>query len=424
LRENGSRLSQAILGHGPNLWFLSIDGNERGNTAISTSLPAIPKFDRFRGDWSKISNFAKTLRITLRVDYDGAPSVRSPKFVQFLTFMLVVIFVAVPVEAADASPGSATKKVIVGTKVAPPFVIRDSRGGWAGSSIVLWREIATDLELDYEFRESDLAGLLKGVEDGTLDVAVAALTVTSEREERFDFTHPFFTTGLGIVVRNENDVRWFHAFRALATWGFLKLVLGLGAMQFVVGTIVWLFERRKNPEQFGGSIFSGLAAAYWWATVTMTTVGYGDKAPRTVGGRIAALLWMLTSVIALATFTATVASQQTVRQLESQISGPADLVKVSVGTVVGTTSESYLKTARLNYQGFADLQSGAKALQEHKVDAIVYDTAMLEALVAKESETIRLLPGSFERQDYAIAVPTGSPLRERINRVLPEKIRH
>ena len=324
----------------------------------------------------------------------------------------------------DTSNQLERHELVVGTKLSPPFVIRNPQGEWDGSSIRLWREIASDLEVDYRIEEADLNGLLDGVESGRFDAVVAALTVTSERESRFDFTHPFYTTGLGIAVREKEDVTWFYAFGALATWGFLKLVLGLGALQFIVGTIVWLFERRKNPEHFGGTLFSGLAAAYWWSTVTMPTVGYGDKTPRTLGGRITALLWMLTSVIALATFTATVASQQTLRQLESQISGPADLVKVSVATVFGTTSEAYLVSEKLNYVGFAKLEMGVKALQAGKVDALVYDSVMLEHFVGEGEAGIRLLPGSFERQDYAIAVPTGSALREQINRVLPQKIRN
>ena len=42
-------------------------------------------------------------------------------------------------------------------------------------------------------------------------------------------------------------------------------------------------------------------SAFWWAAVTMTTVGYGDKTPVTTGGRIVGLVWMFTSVIVIFT---------------------------------------------------------------------------------------------------------------------------
>lgn len=46
----------------------------------------------------------------------------------------------------------------------------------------------------------------------------------------------------------------------------------------------------------------------WWAVVTVTTVGYGDVYPRSVGGRIVAIIVMLVGIGFLAVPTATIAS--------------------------------------------------------------------------------------------------------------------
>jgi len=92
---------------------------------------------------------------------------------------------------------------IVGVKEAPPFVMR-STDGWDGLSIDLWRRIAEDLHATYEFHEYDLPGLLTAVEKGEIDVAVAALTITPERERVFDFSHGYHLAGLGIAVVAEN----------------------------------------------------------------------------------------------------------------------------------------------------------------------------------------------------------------------------
>jgi hypothetical protein len=48
----------------------------------------------------------------------------------------------------------------------------------------------------------------------------------------------------------------------------LLLLLSLTA-----GAIVWLLERRKNPEMFGGGTVRGVGHGIWWAIVTLTTVG-------------------------------------------------------------------------------------------------------------------------------------------------------
>ena len=102
---------------------------------------------------------------------------------------------------ADAQSLTPTGKTLtVGTKQAPPFAIKRPDGSWHGISIDLWRDIANDLGLTYELHEFDLQGLLSGVQDGSLDLAVAALTITAEREKGMDFTHAFYTTGLGIAI--------------------------------------------------------------------------------------------------------------------------------------------------------------------------------------------------------------------------------
>lgn len=71
---------------------------------------------------------------------------------------------------------------------------------------------------------------------------------------------------------------------------------------FFASSTVYLAENSKN-RQFS-SIFDGL----WWAIVTMTTVGYGDKVPETTLGKIIGFLVMFSGVILVSMFTATVSS--------------------------------------------------------------------------------------------------------------------
>lgn len=341
------------------------------------------------------------------------------KTIAITVFWVLVVAAVQPVLQAEESVG---KKLIVGTKPAPPFAIKNADGTWNGISIDLWREIAAELKLDYELREFDLKGLFEGLRQGSLDAAVAALTVTPEREEFVDFTHLFHTSGLGIAVAPRKG-RWLAVLRRFFSWTFLKVVIGLMLILLLAGTVLWFFERRRNPEHFGGGLGKGLGAGFWWSAVTMTTVGYGDKAPKTAAGRAVALIWMFMGIVLISGFTAALASVLTTVKLESPVRGPEDLPGVRVSTVAGTTSENYLRDQHIRFRAYQSPDEALNSVAAGKADAVVYDAPILRYLVRQRNDTsLQVLHRKFERQDYGFALPSGSPLRESINRVLLRKI--
>lgn len=325
---------------------------------------------------------------------------------------------AAPTEGTPVEPPAGARRLVIGTKVAVPFSFKKADGTWTGISIDLWRAIAVDRGWKYEFQERSLEGLLQGVQDGTLDAAIAAITVTAEREDRFDFSQPFFTTGLAIAVPTER-AGWFRFVERLFSMRFFMIVGGLALLLLLVGALVWLVERKRNAEQFGGSVAHGLGAGFWWSAVTMTTVGYGDKAPMTVAGRLIGLVWMFASLIAISTFTAAIASILTVNQLESVVKSPKDLPKVVVGTVPASTSEAYLDQHGISTRTYPTIDDALGALSNGEVGAVVYDAPILRYLIKQRYRAhVTLLPGTFRRQNYAIALPESSSLREPINRTM------
>ena len=145
----------------------------------------------------------------------------------------------------------ANKTIIVGTKIAEPFVVKYSSDRWAGISIELWEKIADKLDLDYELNEFDLNGLIQSVSNNDIDIAVSPLTVTSEREKLFDFTHSYFTTGISIAVSNKSSNSILGITKNLFSSEFIEVLLGILLILFIVGLLVWLFERKKNKDEFG-----------------------------------------------------------------------------------------------------------------------------------------------------------------------------
>ena len=342
-----------------------------------------------------------------------------------ILFVLSCLTPAGPLLAEVTVPDlGARSKLIVGTKDSPPFSFRGNDGSWEGISVELWQKIAQDLDLEYELKEMTLGGLLDGVADNSLDLSVAALTVTAEREKRMDFSHPFFSTGLGIAISKDAGGGWDDVIRGLFSRGFLHLLLSLATLLLICGLLIWIFERRGNSEQFDDRPVKGIGSGFWWAAVTMTTVGYGDKAPKTFAGRLVGLVWMFAGIIMISSFTAAMTSSLTLSTLGSVISGPESLYNVKVATVSNSTSEKYLNRQGVSFQTVANVEEGLQYLAAGRVNAVVYDAPILQYLVhQKYSDSLTVLPGTFERQDYAIALSQGGKLREKINRVLLAKLR-
>jgi ABC-type amino acid transport substrate-binding protein len=336
-----------------------------------------------------------------------------------LVWLALLSLLAPSSQARAAEPQPPPEKLIVATRNVPPFAMPAPDGRWDGIAIELWREIAAELGRASEFRATSIPEMLAGLQDGTFDAAVAALTMTAEREQSVDFTHPFYVAGLGIAAPAEPSGGWTGVVRRLLSSGFLKVVAALAVLLFVIGLLVWFAERRRNKEQFGGGVARGVGSGFWWSAVTMTTVGYGDKAPRTVAGRTLAIIWMFASIIVISSFTAAIASALTVSQLDVGVSGPEDLPGLRVATVRGTTSEAYLRDRRIRALPFDTALDGLRAVAEGRADAMVYDAPILRFLAKTETQgEVRVLPREFERQSYAIGLPPGSPLRESINRVI------
>lgn len=76
----------------------------------------------------------------------------------------------------------------------------------------------------------------------------------------------------------------------------------------IAGFIGWALETRTNKEQFSRHFLIGWFEGVWWSFVSMTTVGYGDKAPKSVPARLFAVLWILIGITTFSMITAMFAS--------------------------------------------------------------------------------------------------------------------
>jgi ABC-type proline/glycine betaine transport system substrate-binding protein/ABC-type amino acid transport substrate-binding protein len=325
---------------------------------------------------------------------------------------------------SDKGIGHPTQKktLRIATMAFEPLVIYKGRE-YSGFSIELWKEIADEMDVDYKFYSvNSLAKLLDDVERGVADLATAGIGITSKREMFLDFSHPFFESGLQIMVRGSQKsvlrgvVSKITA--AILSSQLIYVVSFLLLLLFISAHIIWLSERRHNP-QFPKKYFKGIWESFWWAAVTVTTVGYGDKTPKGSAGRAFALLWMFSGFFILAYFTASVTSTVTVQQLQGTITGPKDLYGKAVATIRESTAADYLRKMGVPAHRMENLQEAIQILRAGEVDAVVYDAPVLQYYASHEGNgEVRVVGQIFWKQEYGIALKSNSPHREAVNQSL------
>ena len=85
-----------------------------------------------------------------------------------------------------------------------PFMMEED-GEWTGFEIELWETIAEENGWEYEYNTMNFSGIISALQTGRVDGAVAAITMTSEREETMDFSHPYYDSGLMLMVRSDQE---------------------------------------------------------------------------------------------------------------------------------------------------------------------------------------------------------------------------
>ena len=366
--------------------------------------------------WLTLDRLARGLQFqTVTSFLRATDSMRPLLFV----FMLVAGFATVsPAQSACVIDGKARPDLQVATRIIPPLVTKN--GQLSGFSVELWSAIAEQMQCGFAWRETGgLKTLLATVETGEVDAAIAAISITAERERTLDFSQPILESGLQVLVNSDtSEFTGFDAyFHFLGSRSFLEAFVVLFILILVPAPLIYWVERREGSLIKPGTRSRGLFKSIWWSAATLA--GQSGEMPTSPAGRIIAFIWMLTSILFITYFTAAMTSAMTVRQLEGSIAGVKDLPGKRIGTITGSTSADFLATENLAPVLFPDLSGALLALTERRVDALVYDAPPLLYLASHEARgKVRLAGPLFRKESYGIAFPTGSPLRKSVNRAL------
>jgi ABC-type amino acid transport substrate-binding protein len=334
--------------------------------------------------------------------------------------MLIWLVLFSSVDAFSQDDGSTSHRLVVGVVVAPPAYIKTADNRWGGLSVELWQAVAQRIGVPFEFREfSSFETVLDALGKKEIDI-IPAVSVQSRFESVMDFSQSYLKSGLSIAVPAEGiHYQWFKVIENLFSPHILKAIGLLFFMSLIFGIIVWCFEKQRNSEMFGDGTAKGIGHGIWWAMVTMTTVGYGDKAPKTFGGRIFALIWMIFSVVFVASFTATITTELTISELRGKVRGFNDLYNARVGCVPGTEAFDFLTKKGVALIPIESIEKGLLAVDSRMVDAFVQDETILRYLAKHDFPgRVQLVGGIFDEYFVSIAVQQSSPLRKPINKAL------
>ncbi|WP_353556876.1 transporter substrate-binding domain-containing protein [Paraburkholderia terrae] len=323
----------------------------------------------------------------------------------------------------DASPDGRSGSVPPGalrvaiTPIAP-FVMPQTAAP-EGFSVDLWNEIARRLHVQFTWTTVPTrADLLPAIQRGDADVAIAAITMTPEREKLVDFSLPYFDSGLQIVVRAQNDNAFVSALSSVPWLSILQLVAIAIAIVFLLANLVWLLERKHDPR-FRKPYLRAIGEGVWVTMLIIATGEHGERDAANLWRRLLVPAMWLIGVVLIAQLTATVTSSQTVARLQSNIRGPDDLPGKSIGTVPGTAAADYLNQRGLPFVNVNTATDGISMLMRGDVQAIVYDAPTLQYWAAKRGHGVLAVVGPiFRPEKYGIVVTNGNGLRKKINEAL------
>lgn len=343
----------------------------------------------------------------------------------FMTRIALITFLRLSAVAAFLGMASMAgaqeeKELVVAIKPVAPFVITDGKKP-AGYSIDIWEEIARNAGVRFRYKEvRTIPELLNELSTGQADVAVGALSISSQREKVIDFTHAIYESGLGLVVRTKSGMPDYLGM--LLRPGVAALLLTLIGALIINAHLIWFFEHPHNEEEFPKDYWHGIGEALWYALMLLIVLGT-EKPVRRWPTRLAQLIWVVMGVTLFSYVTASFASAMTLSHLHSDITGLENLKGREVGTLRDSQSEVYLRTRAFEPVQFDSLKDAVKALEKGDIRAVCYDLPMLKYYIKEfPRDDLAVLSVVYEPHSYGFGLQKDSPYRKVLNLGLLEAV--
>ncbi|XP_054651971.1 glutamate receptor ionotropic, NMDA 3B isoform X1 [Dunckerocampus dactyliophorus] len=274
-------------------------------------------------------------------------------------------------------------------------------------------------------------GLVGDLRSGMADMAVTSFSINSARSRVIDFTSPFYSTSLGILVRSRDTAAPIGAFMWPLHW---SMWVGIFVTLHLTALFLTLYEwnspfgmtphGRNRMRVFSYSSALNLCYAILFGRTVAT------KTPKCWTGRFLMNLWAIFCLLVLSSYTANLAAVMVGEKTFEQVSGIHDdklhhpSLGFRFGTVRESSAEDYMKKSfpemhdymrRFNQPTTPD---GVHMLKTDPpmLDAFIMDKALLDFEVSIDADCKLLTVGKpFAIEGYGIGLPQGSPLTRNVS---------
>ncbi|KAM9499165.1 glutamate receptor 4-like isoform 1-T1 [Salvelinus alpinus] len=279
---------------------------------------------------------------------------------------------------------------------------------------------------------------------GKAEIAVAPLTITLVREEVIDFSKPFMSLGISIMIKKPQKSKpgVFSFLDPLAYEIWMCIVfayIGVSVVLFLVSRFSpyeWHTEEPEEgtdgppsdqpPNEFG--IFNSL----WFSLGAFMQQGC-DISPRSLSGRIVGGVWWFFTLIIISSYTANLAAFLTVERMVSPIESAEDLAKqtdIAYGTLDSGSTKEFFRRSKIavyekmwGYMKSAEPTVFTKNTQEGVVRvrkskgkyAFLLESTMNEYTEQRKPCDTMKVGGNLDSKGYGVATPKGSLLRSAVN---------
>jgi polar amino acid transport system substrate-binding protein len=310
------------------------------------------------------------------------------------------------------------RPVIVAIQYDQTYTMRGRDGRWTGPMVDFWDLIAQELKQPYVFKDMSLSNIMIALQEGTIDVAAIPAFITAEREERFDFSAPLGEERHALVTlfQTRREHPWMAAISTFFTWGTLAVVVTLVAMLFLLGTSIWLVERKRNPDIFSKGFYRGAGAGVYWAGSTLASGLCFGIYLKTLPGRILGLAWMILCGLALSAVIASLTHSLTDQLQGMQVIEDEEFRYMNVAVKRGSVHVEMLKETGGSYTLFDTDEGALNAVLNGQVDGYLCPETRASFYANSEYKgKLSFYSTKLRSYLFALAMPRESPLRRQIN---------